>query len=114
MCIRDRSGYGMQRDERLHVRFGAADADIPVSYTHLDVYKRQPLVSIVLVKILICTIIMTSIITHLFNVALGAGLVVSSLIIEMCIRDSRIYVSTVFMELLRILAKENERRLPYF
>lgn len=26
----------------------------------------------------------------------------------------RIYVSTVFMELLRILAKENERRLPYF
>ena len=23
------SGYGMQRDERLHVRFGAADADIP-------------------------------------------------------------------------------------
>ena len=33
---------------------------------------------------------------------------------QMCIRDSRIYVSTVFMELLRILAKENERRLPYF
>ena len=25
------SGYGMQRDERLHVRFGAADADIPSS-----------------------------------------------------------------------------------
>ena len=37
------------------------------------------LVSIVLVKILICTIIMMSIITHLFNVALGAGLVVSSI-----------------------------------
>ena len=26
----------------------------------------------------------------------------------------RIYVSTAFMELLRILAKENERKLPYF
>ena len=26
------SGYGMQRDERLHVRFGAADADIPSSF----------------------------------------------------------------------------------
>ena len=25
----------------------------------------------------------------------------------------RIYVSTAFMELLRILAKENERKLPY-
>ena len=44
-------------------------------------FNRGPLVSIVLVKILICTIIMMSIITHLFNVALGAGLVVSSIII---------------------------------
>ena len=35
-------------------------------------FNRGPLVSIVLVKILICTIIMMSIITHLFNVALGA------------------------------------------
>ncbi|MCR1856478.1 ferritin, partial [Phocaeicola vulgatus] len=26
----------------------------------------------------------------------------------------RIYVSMAFMELLRILAKENERKLPYF
>lgn len=44
-------------------------------------FNRGPLVSMILVKILICTIIMMSIINHLFNVALGAGLVFSSIVI---------------------------------
>ena len=48
-------------------------------WTDVDVIITMPSImgkigALVLVKILICTIIMMSIITHLFNVALGAGL----------------------------------------
>ena len=49
MCIRDRekAGGGKQRDRghrawHEHPSCGAA----PVSYTHLDVYKRQPYVNV--------------------------------------------------------------------
>ena len=61
-------------------------------------FNRGPLVSIVLVKILICTIIMMSIITHLFNVALGAGLVVSSIIIAVIYFSKRIKKRSLTIE----------------
>ena len=69
------------------------------SYVHPLIRKSLPgLVSIVLVKILICTIIMMSIITHLFNVALGAGLVVSSLIIAVIYFSKRIKKRSLTIE----------------
>lgn len=53
-------------------------------------FNRGPLVSIILIKVLICTIIMMAVITHLFNVALGAGFVFSSLVIVVIYFSKRI------------------------
>ncbi len=41
MCIRDRLHADDYRDERIADAYDLGDADRPVSYTHLDVYKRQ-------------------------------------------------------------------------
>ena len=44
-------------------------------------FNRAPLVSLVLVKVIICTMMMMGIVVRIFNIALGAGLVVAVLII---------------------------------
>ena len=52
----------------------------------------------ILVKILICTIIMMSIITHIFNVALGAGLIFSSIVIVIIYFSKRIRKRSLTIE----------------
>ena len=59
MCIRD-SYYAVQkaRDENIQIEYKPEDlevirrgtVDFPVSYTHLDVYKRQIIIRIVIAK----------------------------------------------------------------
>ncbi len=61
-------------------------------------FNRGPLVSMILVKILICTIIMMSIITHIFNVALGAGLIFSSIVIVIIYFSKRIRKRSLTIE----------------
>ena len=61
-------------------------------------FNRGPLVSMILVKILICTIIMMSIITHIFNVALGAGLIFSSIVIAIIYFSKRIRKRSLTIE----------------
>lgn len=61
-------------------------------------FNRGPLVSLVLIKIIICTIIMMSIIVHLFNVALGAGLVFSCVIVGVIYFSKHIRKRSLTME----------------
>lgn len=66
-------------------------------------FNRGPLVSLVLIKVIICTGIMMSIIVHLFNVALGAGLVFSFLILggiyfSKQIRERSLTIEKQFMD----------------
>lgn len=66
-------------------------------------FNKGPLVSLVLIKVIICTGIMMSIIVHLFNVALGAGLVFSFLILggiyfSKQIRERSLTIEKQFMD----------------
>lgn len=61
-------------------------------------FNRGALVSMILVKILICTVIMMGVITHIFNVALGAGLVFSSIVIVIIYFSKRIRKRSLMIE----------------
>ena len=63
-------------------------------------YNRAPLVSLILIKVIICVSILMPVISHLFNVATGIGLVISIAII----------VAAVFSKGLRRRSLSIERR----
>lgn len=44
-------------------------------------FNRAPLISLIIIRLMVCTAIIMSVLTHLFNVAIGAGLVFTAVII---------------------------------
>lgn len=61
-------------------------------------FNRGPLVSLVVIKVMLCLAILMSVIVHLFNVASGAGLVIALVILTLGVLSKRMRKRSIQME----------------
>lgn len=65
---------------------------------HDSKFNRGPLVSLVILKIMLCIVILMSVVIHLFNVAWGMGFALSLLILSLLVFSNRMRKRSLDME----------------